>query len=129
MRWLIPLLLLLVLATTPLLGAARDTQSQLTGTVLDLTCPGPCQVNGDPRPFLGEAVVVVRRQGESRPVVTVPVKDSHFTVALRPGRYQVRVVPFPEQQPSCWEGSTRRVRLLSGQVTDIELTVLNRCIV
>jgi hypothetical protein len=62
-------------------------------------------------------------------VVTVPVKDGHFTVTLRPDRYQVRVVPYPEQQRSCWEGSTQRVRLLPDQNTAIELTVLNRCIV
>jgi len=129
MRWMVPLLLLLVLATPPLVGVARDTESRLTGKVLDVTCPGPCRPGLNPRPFLGEAVVVVRRRGEPHPVATVPIEAGHFAVALRPDRYQVRVVPFPEQQPSCWEGSAQRVRLVPGQVTEIELTVLNRCIV
>ena len=66
-------------------------------------CPG-----ATPYPvYSGEgAVVKVRRQGSSTVLMTVPVVEGHFKIALGLGRYIFR--PFlPE--PECWSGDKTAV--------------------
>lgn len=107
--------------------SALDTG--IRGRVIDETCYGPCSPGTNPRPFAGEADIIVRSLPDREIVARVPVVESRFRVGLAPGSYRVRVIPYPDEpQLNCWEGSRRRVRVDKGEVERIKLTVVNGCV-
>jgi hypothetical protein len=115
-------------------GAAAADHISLTGVegqVLDATCYGPCYIPPKLPPFAGEAVVVVRELRSGRLFARVPVVKSLFRAYVPPGAYRVRVRPkIPEPGPfSCWQGSSRRVKVPVDRFAKTRLTVTNICVV
>ena len=110
-------------AATPQKGAIR-------GNVTDVTCYGPCTVDGDSRPFDGPGKAVVRDLVADRRVATSRFRGAAFGVGIDPGTYRVRVIPYPgdDRQRRCWSGSRRRVVVSPGEAQVVRLTVQNSCI-
>jgi hypothetical protein len=123
------LLIGLLLFAGPLGVAAARGHGEIAGTVINITCPGPCRPGDTGPPFQGEAIIEVRRARGQRVVARALVSDSQFAIAVRPGRYQVTVIPYPMQQPSCWRGSTLAAHVQRGESVTLRLTVANGCVV
>jgi hypothetical protein len=112
-------------------GAAAGSQTgAIRGTVVDLTCYGPCIVERQPHPFGGPAKVVVRDIDTGERAATQRFQGSTFGIAIEPGTYRVRVIPYPadDQPRECWRGSQRRVHIAPGQAQAMRFTVQNDCV-
>jgi hypothetical protein len=120
-------LILLVLATTAVAGPA-DGDSGVRGRVIDVTCYGPCAVGTNPRPFEGEADVVVTIPGTGEEVARTAVSKSRYRLAVNPGIYRIRAIPYPMQDSLCWYGDPRRVRVDPGEIERRRLKVENVCV-
>jgi hypothetical protein len=80
-------------------------------------------------PFDGPGEVVVRRLPSRSVAGCTTVLDSGFRVAVGPGRYSVKVIPYPDDpRPPCWVGSKKKVVLDAGELARPKLTVTNRCV-
>ncbi len=128
------LVLLSALALAPAGGAAADhiNLTGVEGQVLDATCYGPCIIDRKPPPYTGEANVIVRDLRSGKVLARVPVVKSLFRAHVPPGAYRVRVRPKVADVVgwfSCWEGSSRRVKVPSDGFAKVRLTVINVCIV
>lgn len=100
----------------------------ITGRVIDVTCFGPCVVGSHPRPFEGEADVVVSERRSGEPVARVAVEKSRYQLKVPAGRYRVVAVPYPMQDSTCWQGEPRRVTVDPGEVKRRRLQVENVCV-
>src|SRR5689334_3749728 len=114
----------LLLFAAPLGVATAGGRGELVGTVINITCPGPCRPGDTGPPFQGAASIEVRRARDQRLVARASVVDAQFAIAIRPGRYQVTVAPEPTQPPSCWRGSTQPAHVQRGQTVALQLTVV-----
>lgn len=118
-----------VLALALPAATAATSSSGIRGVVLNATCYGPCAYPSPPLPpYEGEGlrVTVSNKKGE---VATAHPKDGRFRFRLAPGRYLVEsAVEHRGEQPSCWEGETKRVRVREAEVRRVRLHVTNRCI-
>jgi hypothetical protein len=120
-------LIVLVLAATAVTAPAEGGTG-VRGRVIDVTCYGPCAVGSNPRPFEGEADVVVSVPGIDEEVARTAVEKSRYRLALKPGVYKVRAIAYPMQDSLCWYGDPRRVRVDPGEVVRRRLTVENVCV-
>jgi hypothetical protein len=132
-KLLAPLVLLSGLVVMPA-GAAADHVSLtgVEGQVLDATCYGPCLIHPPLPPYTGEAAVVVRDLRSGKVFARVPVVKSLFRAHVPPGLYRVRVRPKLADvvgRFSCWQGSSRRVKVPTNGFAKIRLTVINVCVV
>lgn len=114
-------------------GNAPPPPGTIKGVVRNVTCAGPCRVPPPPAPlYTGPGLTVTVKRLPSHDVVaTLHPKDGRFAVEVGPGLYRVlaRVEqPSPSTQPSCWQGSRRKVGLVD-QGARVRLTVRNRCVV
>jgi hypothetical protein len=128
------LALLSALALVPAGGAAADHVSLtgVEGQVLDATCYGPCRIDPPLPPYTGEATVIVRELRSGLVFARVPVVKSLFRAYVPPGAYRVRVRPKSTDVSgrfSCWQGSSRRVKVPTDGFAKIRLTVTNVCVV
>ncbi len=121
-------LILLVLAATAVAGPGESDNGGIKGRVIDLTCYGPCAVGSNPRPFEGEADVVVSVPGTGQEVARTTVSKSRYRLAVKPGVYRVRAIAYPMQDSLCWYGEPRRVRVDPGELERRRLTVENVCV-
>lgn len=110
---------------------AATPSSGIRGVVLNATCYGPCAYPSPPLPpYEGDGLRVTVRNRKHGEVATAHPKDGRFRFRLAPGRYLVEAaVEQQGEQPSCWEGETKRVRVREAQVRRVRLHVTNVCIV
>ena len=117
----------LFLALVASVGAGSRTA--IKGTVIDRTCYGPCVPTKVGTPFAGPADVVVRRLPSRSVAARTTVVDSSFKASVGPGKYSVRVIPYPhDPRPPCWLGAKKKVVLDAGEIARPNLTVSNRCV-
>jgi hypothetical protein len=110
-------------------SAGAGSQTAIKGRVVDRTCYGPCVAPRVGMPFDGPGEVVVRRLPSRSVAARTTVVDSGFRVAAGPGKYSVKVIPYPDDpRPPCWVGSNKRVVLDADEVARPKLTVTNRCV-
>lgn len=120
-------LIVLLLSATAVAGPGEG-DSGVRGRVIDVTCYGPCAVGSNPRPFEGEADVVVTIPGTGEEVARTTVKKSRYRVAVMPGIYKIRAIPYPMQDSLCWFGDPRRVRVDQGGIERRRLKVEDICV-
>lgn len=108
-------------AVAPLASDAKH--SGVKGRILDATCRGPCGSVADPRPYLGEATVAVRRRGGTYRDAA-DVHASRFRVPLRPGRYRI----IARISDPCWESATVRAHVRRGKFKRRQVFVQNTCV-
>lgn len=109
-------------------GAGNGEPTAIKGRVVDLTCFGPCAAGTNPRLFTGEADVLIHRVRSGKPAIRQAVEKGHFALDVKPGRYRLRVVPYPDLDPGCWVGSKKRVKVRRGHIRHVRLTVENVCV-
>jgi hypothetical protein len=126
-RGMIVVLAGLMIATAA--SAEAGSRAAIKGRVIDQTCYGPCVDPPVVRPFDGPGDVVVRRLPSRSVAARTEVADSRFRVVVGPGKYLVKVIPYPDDAgPLCWIGSRKRVVLDTGEVARPKLVVSNRCV-
>jgi hypothetical protein len=108
-------------ASTPAAGGER---SGVEGEVIDTTCLGPCSVNGDSRPYAGEATIVAEPRSRRARAADGAVDDGDFRVRLRPGRYRVEV----RIDDPCWQGDSDKLRVHRQEFRQLRFEVSNDCI-
>ncbi len=135
MRRTLAALALVLAALLPLASPAAAglsiPEGTIRGRVFDRTCSGPCYINSERRPFQGEATVEVYRVPGHELYASTDIEKSRFRTLGPPGTYRVRVIPYRKADPTpypCWQGSTRRVEVVEGEVTRVRLTVENICV-
>ena len=115
--------LALAVLATPVAAAG----SGIHGHIWNVTCPGPCSPNTEPRPFEGEVKVVIRTAPEGVRVARFRAEGPDFKAPLPPGTYRVRVIPYP--QSSCWQGDHHRATVPPDAFVSVDFYVSNGCIV
>ena len=114
---------LVLFASAP--AASQSEDSGVKGRILDVTCYGPCMVDGDdPRPYAGEARIVAKRASNGRRAGSDDVDASRFRIDLAPGRYRVRV----KIDDPCWVEDSEEVKVTEDDFDRIRLEVGNGCI-
>jgi hypothetical protein len=113
----------------PAAAGPSTGEGTIKGRVFDRTCPGPCSIDGERRPFDGEATVEIYRVPGHELYGSAKVEDSRFHLLAPPGTYRVRVIPYPDAGGNCWEGSSRKVTLKDTETVRVRLTVENVCVV
>jgi hypothetical protein len=110
-------------------GAGAGEATGIRGVVLDATCYGPCRYPPPPlSPYTGPGLtVVVRSLPDNQLVAKLHPVKGRFATKLAPGSYRLKA--RVGQEPSCWRGEARKVRVLSEQVTRVRLRVANACVV
>ncbi|MEJ7876914.1 MAG: hypothetical protein WKF62_09655 [Solirubrobacterales bacterium] len=98
------------------------------GRIIDVTCFGPCAPGTNPRSFEGTADVVATDPTTGVQVGRVSVKGSRYRLPLPPGRWRIVAVAYPEQDPNCWQGNPRRVRIVTDEEVRRRLKVENTCV-
>jgi hypothetical protein len=129
MRKLVLIAALIVGLVTP--ASAPASGSGVKGAVVNTTCPGPCVSPSPPPPrYTGEGLTVKLRSLPGRELVAKRhPDDGRFRFKVPPGRYRIRAVVRDQNQPSCWEGEAKRVRVVAGAFTRVRLHVHNACVV
>lgn len=120
-------------APAALAGGSPPQPGEISGAVRNMTCPGPCNKPPPPAPlYTGPGLTVTVRDLSTHQIVaTLHPKDGRFAVHVGPGLYRVHAKisqPSPSAQPSCWQGSHRKVGIVD-QGVHVRLTVRNLCIV
>ena len=126
-----PVLIVAVIAALLAPASAAAARSGIKGAVVDTTCPGPCVSPPPPPPRYtgGGLTVKLRSLPGGELVAKRHPDDGRFRFRAPPGRYRVRAIVRDSNQPSCWEGETKRVRVIAGEFTRVRLHVYNACIV
>ena len=118
----LPLTALVLLSAA---APATAADSGIKGRVLDATCLGPCApASQGPRPYGGEATIVVRSDENGDRVAADEVDHSRFRAGLAPGDYRVRV----KIEDPCWVEQKREVTVPAGEFVRVTFTVANGCI-
>lgn len=132
MRRIEALLIVLIAAfssvPTASAGEAAVPEETVSGRIVDITCYGPCAPGTDPRPFGGEADVVVTDRRSGLEVARVPVTGPRYSVLVPPGRYRIVALPYPQMPTGCWQGMERRLHVVAGQAERRRLKVENVCV-
>jgi hypothetical protein len=129
MRRLVVVAALVVGLVAP--ASAPAAGSGIKGVVLNSTCPGPCVSPSPPPPRYtgGDLTVKLRRLPGGELVGKRHPDDGHFRFKASPGRYRIRAIVRDQNQPSCWEGEAKRVKVIAGVFTRVRLHVSNTCVV
>jgi hypothetical protein len=119
MRWIVPVLALVLLVAAPANGSGTGISGRVTSSP---TCPVeryPPDPQCAPRGFA--ARVRVRRASDHRLVKTVVTRgDGRFSIALRAGRYLIGARPASGASlPRCPPAKT--VRVTSGHMTRVAI--------
>lgn len=119
----IPAIALVLACAAP---ASAGEPGTVEGQILDTTCPGPCIEGMKPKPYTGEAKIVVTRFPKQRQVrVLAPEADGSFAVRLPPGHYRLRI----RIEDPCFIEDKRELRVSTGGDIDRpDFFVYNDCI-
>src|SRR5262245_40979413 len=78
----------------------RHESAGVQGVVLDRTCPGPCAEPSPPEPpYIGPVTIAVQRAGGGTLVASREVRDGHFRMRVKRGRYDISAIP--PNPPEC----------------------------
>jgi hypothetical protein len=120
MRWIVPVLVLALLAAVPASGSGTGISGRVTSSP---TCPVeryPPDPRCAPRGF--KAQIRVRRASDRHLVKTITTRsDGRFSLLLRRGRYLVGARPAAGGSlPRC--PSAKAVRVTSGRMTRVAIS-------
>ena len=119
-------LLALALSVQAAQGAGTGT---IRGVVYNTTCYGPCRYPPPaPRLYTADNLVVnIRSLPDRELIAKLHPKDGRFRIELPSGPY--RVAAKVRDGGSCWPAEAKKVQVVSGQTTRVQLHVYNACIV
>jgi hypothetical protein len=137
---LVVALAVVIVSAVPAGAKKQRRPSGIAGTVVNLTCYGPCAYPQPASPpYTGGGLTVeIRRAADGALVAARQPSDGHFRAKVKRGLYTVsaiisEVTPTPTPQSGaavmpCWQGDSKQVRVFRHRFSRVELRVTNVCV-